>query len=76
MAETNKKIDPSKKQLTVKEYRALQEKEANRFKIKIPKVVKIILLIPFFILALFAILYIPYLAISGAMSSQSDTGKK
>ena len=52
-----------KKQLSWEEYQALKEKEAKKSKgFTIPQPVKVILFIPFILIALFGIFYIPFLA--------------
>ena len=64
--ENKQKDQPVKRrveQFNLDEYKAFKEKESKKFKgIKIPKPVQIILLIPCFIVFLFSLLYIPYLA--------------
>ena len=60
---TDKAATPKKQQLSIAEYKALQEKETKKFKLKIPTIIKIILAIPFVIIFLFGLFYIPYLLI-------------
>ena len=67
------KIDPKKRQLTIAEYKALQAQEANKFKIKIPLVVKLIMALPLFAIFLFGLFYIPFLAIKGCSSNATES---
>ena len=73
---TSKK-DPKNVQLSISEHKALQEKEAKKFKLTIPLPVKIILSLPLIAIALFGVFYIPYTAYQNATSSENppDTGK-
>ncbi len=66
------------KQLSMSEYKALQEKEAKKFKFSLPGPVKFILSLPIILLCLFGIVYIPFMAFSGLTSNQpaTDTAKK
>ena len=71
-----KKTDPKAKQLSFEEYKALQDKEAKKFKgVKLPFVVKLILASPFILIFLFGIFYVPFLAIKGCAqnTTQSST---
>ena len=63
------KKDPKNVQLSVSEYRALQEKEAKKIKLTIPLPVKIILSLPLIAIALFGLVYIPFTAYQSATSS-------
>lgn len=68
-----KKVDPKDRQLSIAEYQALQAKEAKKFKIKVPLVVKLILALPLFAIFLFGLFYIPFMAIKGC---SPDTAEK
>ena len=70
------KIDPKKRQLTLSEYQALQEKEAKKFKLKVPFAVKIVLALPVIIFFLFGLFYIPFLAIKGCSPESQTTDTK
>ena len=67
------KIDPKKRQLTIAEYKALQAQETNKFKIKIPLVVKLIMALPLFAIFLFGLFYIPFLAIKGCSPDSTES---
>ena len=71
------KKDPKNVQFSVNEYKALQAKEAKKFKLTIPLPVKIILSLPLIAIALFGLFYIPFTAYQNATSSENppDTGK-
>ncbi len=65
-ADNKRNLPPRNKQLTIEEYRALQEKEAKKAKgVKIPLIVKILLVSPLIAVFLFGIFYIPFVAIKG-----------
>lgn len=73
---TDKKLDPRDRQLSIKEYRALQEKEAKKFKgVKLPKFVQIILALPLIAICLFGLFFIPFMAIRGCASSDTPQTK-
>ncbi len=66
------KLDPKKRQLTIAEYKALQAKEANKFKVQIPMAVKLIMALPLFAIFLFGLFYIPFLAIKGCSPDTTE----
>ncbi len=83
MAEENKapspqdsKKNPKDAQLSIKEYKALQEKEAKKFKLSVPLPIKIVLSIPLVVIAIFGIVYIPFTAYQNATADSPSAGTK
>jgi len=74
---TTEKKDTKNVQLSISEYKALQEKEAKKFKLTIPLPVKIILSLPLIAIALFGVFFIPFTAYQNtAPSSPSPDAEK
>lgn len=78
MTEQNKtgdKFSGKQKQLTVAEHKALKEKEAKKFKFKLPPIVQFILWLPLILIVLFGLFYIPFLFIRGMDPSAPHADK-
>ena len=70
------KKNPKDAQLSLKEYKALQEKEAKKFKLSIPLPIKIFLSIPLVVIAIFGLVYIPFTAYQNATADSPSAGTK